>query len=225
MRNEILLGDFRDIYPELEGQEFTVISDPPYNRNYHYDEYDDNLSREDYLMLLSAAFDVPRSVVIHYPDQMVNDVMVAMNRKVDGLVTWVYPSNTAKQSRLIAWFGLEPNMRGAGQPYKNPKDKRIAKLIAEGKQARLYDWWEINQVKNVSKTYRGENHPCPIPMELAERLVLVSTERGDLVVDPFCGQGTILAAAKKHGRDYIGIDVSTEYVMAAFRLLESTEVV
>ncbi|MBU1077077.1 MAG: hypothetical protein KKH98_07285, partial [Spirochaetes bacterium] len=77
------------------------------------------------------------------------------------IISWVYNSNTAKQHRDIAFFGVMPDMRKVGQPYKNPTDKRIAKRIAEGKTARLYDWWEIDQVKNVSKKH---SHPCEMPL-------------------------------------------------------------
>ena len=56
---------------------------------------------------------------------------------------------TAKQHRGIGFWNVHPDFRKVGQPYKNPNDKRIAKRIAEGKKARLYDWWNINQVKNV----------------------------------------------------------------------------
>jgi DNA modification methylase len=89
------------------------------------------------------------------------------------------------------------------QPYKNPTDKRIAKRIEEGKACKLYDWWEVNQVKNVSK--RDNPHPCPIPYEIAERIILLTTNEGDLVCDPFAGSGTVLLAAKNLNRRYLGL--------------------
>ena len=91
-----------------------------------------------------------------------------------------------------------------------PTDKRIAARIAAGKRARLYDWWEINQVKNVSKA--GNPHPCPIPYELALRVILTTTEPGDTVVDPFAGSGTVVAAAIACGRVGIGFDIDPAYV-------------
>lgn len=70
------------------------------------------------------AFDIPRSVVIHFPEEMMNVVAPAISRPVEQVVSWVYPSNTAKQHRLVAWFGFKPDMRAVGQDYKNPNDKR-----------------------------------------------------------------------------------------------------
>ena len=124
-------------------------------------------------------------------------------------VSWVYNSNTAKQHRLVSWWNCKPDMRRIGQDYKNPTDKRIAKRIADGKRAKLYDWWYINQVKNVSK--KENPHPCPIPYELAERIILLTTKEGDTVIDPFAGSGTVLLAAKNNGRKYLGYEIDETY--------------
>jgi site-specific DNA-methyltransferase (adenine-specific) len=55
-----------------------------------------------------------------------------------------------------------------------------------------------------------------------ERIVLLASNPGDLVLDPFCGSGTTLVAAKLHSRDYFGIDVSEDALtVAAERLAEA----
>jgi DNA modification methylase len=72
------------------------------------------------------------------------------------------------------------------------------------------DTWYISRVCGTFKE-RGE-HPCQMPLALLERIVRVSSNPGDLVLDPFAGSGTTLAAAKKLGRDYFGIELSENYV-------------
>jgi site-specific DNA-methyltransferase (adenine-specific) len=212
--NTVLVGDCRELIKSVPSNAF-VISDPPYNQNYHYSTYTDALKSEDYLDLLGV-FKNRKSVVISYPEETVN-LMGGYLGTAEQIVSWVYPSNTAKQHRLITWFNCKPDMRRVTQPYKNPTDKRIAKRIAEGKACKLYDWWEINQVKNVSK--KDNPHPCPIPLEVARRMILLTTEKGDLVVDPFAGSGTVLIAAKMLGRRYLGFDVDARYVEYANRKL------
>jgi DNA modification methylase len=104
-------------------------------------------------------------------------------------------------------------MKKIPQLYKNPTDKRIAQRIAKGKMCRGYDWWEINQVKNVSK--KDNCHSCPIPEEVARRIILSTTQVGDLIVDPFCGSGTILKVASELNRNYMGFELSKLYCETA----------
>jgi len=73
----------------------------------------------------------------------------------------------------------------------------------------LYDWWEINQVKNVSKA--DNPHPCPIPYEVARRVILTTTEPDDVVIDPFAGSGTICRAALDCGRRTLGFEIDPTY--------------
>lgn len=193
------------------------ISDPPYNQKYHYGSYKDDLGYLEYVALLKDAFKGKKSVVILYPEETINILGGGNFGNVAQVVSWIYNSNTAKQHRLVSWFNCEPDMRLIPQPYKNPTDKRIAKRIADGKTARGYDWWDINQVKNVSK--KDNPHPCPIPYELARKIIVSTTKPGDIVVDPFCGSGTVLKAAKDAGRRYIGFDIDATYVDYARKLL------
>lgn len=217
--NEIVLGDFREyIIPENA----FIISDPPYNQQYHYDTYKDNLDTEFYDKMLQDAFKDRKSVIILYPEETINLLGGGRMGIAEQVVSWVYPSNTAKQSRLITWWNCKPDFRKIGQPYKNPTDKRIKERIARGKTARGYDWWEINQVKNVSK--KENPHPCPIPYELAKRIILSTTQEGDLVVDPFAGSGTILKAAQDTGRKWLGFEIEEKYYNYAKRLLTPSNI-
>jgi DNA modification methylase len=214
----VINDDFRN-HLAMFTQDAFVISDPPYNQGYHYSEYSDDMAIDDYADMLSHAFKDQKAVVIHYPEETIN-ILGKILDNCQQVVSWVYNSNTAKQSRLVSWWNCKPDMNKVGQDYKNPTDKRIAKRIADGKRARLYDWWEINQVKNVSK--KNNPHPCPIPYELAERIILTTTNEGDLVIDPFCGSGTILLAAKNNNRRYLGFEIDKTYFDYCTKVVDST---
>jgi site-specific DNA-methyltransferase (adenine-specific)/site-specific DNA-methyltransferase (cytosine-N4-specific) len=58
-------------------------------------------------------------------------------------------------------------------------------------------------------------HPAKFPVELAEFLIRCFSEKGDWIVDPFLGSGTVAAAALRAGRRVIGIDKEKEYVRIA----------
>jgi len=201
---KVINGDYR-IYNIPKG---LVITDPPYNQGYKYNDYKDRLSEEEYIELLS---EIPTPcVIIHYPEETINILPKAIKGKCEQVVCWVYNSNTGKQSRLISWWGCKPDFRKVRQPYKNLNDKRIQKRISEGKTgAKLYDWWEINQVKNVSK--EKTEHPCQIPEELIRRIILTTANPNDIIIDVFGGSGTTSKVAKDLGFSSISYEIDSEY--------------
>jgi site-specific DNA-methyltransferase (adenine-specific) len=207
-----------DDFRNCEIPEGLVITDPPYNQGYHYGKYKDKLNEEDYINLL-AAIPLP-CVIIHYPEETINILPKALKVKCEQVVTWVYNSNTGKQSRLISWWGCKPDLSKVRQPYKNLNDKRIQKRIAEGKTgSKLYDWWEINQVKNTSKEKTG--HPCQIPEEVIRRIILTTAKPGERIIDVFAGSGTTLAVAKKLGYNCEGYEVDWDYCKIMMNRLDA----
>lgn len=208
---QIYNGDCLEILDNLrlQGIDFNnviFVSDPPFNVGYHYKEYGDDLSEDEYYIWLENIFGNYRKVIIHYPEQLYKFAF-QVGEFPERVVSWVYNSNTAKQHRDIAFFGVKPDFRKVGQPYKNPTDKRIAERIKQGKMARLYDWWEINQVKNVSKKH---SHPCVMPEKVMENIIGL-LPKDAIIIDPFMGSGTTILAAQKLNREAIGIELSEEY--------------
>jgi len=196
--------------------EDVVVTDPPFNIGYHYRTYKDKVEKKEWLKLLTQVA-APPCVLILYPELMF-DVARLWDKTPTRTVSWVYPSNTARQHRMVAWFDVEPDFRAIGQPYRNPNDRRIRKLIEQGREARLYDWWEINQVKNVSAEKTA--HPCQMPVEVMRRVVGITPARR--IVDPFAGSGTTLVAAKLLGREAIGMEQDVEYAEIARQRIEMT---
>lgn len=190
-----------------EHKKHIIVSDPPFNIDYHYETYRDKLDSNEYNNLLIEVFNDSMSVMIHYPESL-HDYTILRGEPPKKVVSWVYNSNTGKQHRDIAFYGVKPDFRQSGQEYKNPNDKRVKKLIAQGKRARLYDWWNVNQVKNVSK--EKTEHPCQMPLVVMERIIEILPK--DLVIiDPFMGSGTTGVACKKLNRDFIGIEMDNKY--------------
>ena len=145
----VIEGHCLDILPTIK-EKIMIVTDPPFNVGYHYSTYKDKMKSADYYEMLQNVFQCYPFVVIHYPEEIYK-IAFYVGRFPERVVSWVYNSNTARQHRDIAFFDVKPDFRKYGQDYKNPTDKRIAKRINEGKRARLYDWWEIDQIKNVSK--------------------------------------------------------------------------
>ena len=68
-------------------------------------------------------------------------------------------------------------------------------------------------------------HPTQKPEALLYRVLMSSTNKGDLVLDPFFGTGTTGAVAKKLGRDYIGIEREDDYIKVASQRLDSVKAI
>lgn len=203
-------GDARDIVPSLDG---VVITDPPYNVGYHYRRGGDNRPDAEYDDLLRLCLRVP-SVVVAYPE-ITYRVAALLGAIPKRCAAWVYPANTPRQFRQVAWFGIDGFPDRVRQEYRNPTDKRIAERIVRGEQARGYDWREIPQVKNVSAEKTA--HPCQNPVAVMSWIVEATD--ADLIIDPFNGSGTTLVAAKKLGRKAVGIEMDEQYCEITARRL------
>lgn len=127
-------GDCRDVLFQTirDSDNPIIVSDPPFNIGYKYDKYRDRMSEDDYYTLMGEVFGLCPSVIIHYPEPLYK-IAFQIGMFPERVVSWVYNSNTAKQHRDIAFFGVKPEFSKVRQPYKNLNDKRIQKRIAEGK--------------------------------------------------------------------------------------------
>jgi len=70
--------------------------------------------------------------------------------------------------------------------------------------------WAINTPKNGEKKYG--KHPTQKPEALLERIILASSNEGDIVLDPFCGSGTTGVVAIRYKRKFVGIDLGRKYL-------------
>ena len=194
MTAKVIQGDCRDYVGTLVSGAFLpiIVTDPPFNVGYHYADYADNLAEAEYFALLSNVLGFCPFVIIHYPEAIYK-LCLALGKTPSRVISWVYNSNTARQHRDIAYFGIEPNFDGLGE-YKNPTDKRIKARIEQGLRARGYDWLYCDQVKNVTKGV--EAHPCQMPLQVM-LYVLDTLPRCATIIDPFAGSGTTLLAAQR----------------------------
>jgi site-specific DNA-methyltransferase (adenine-specific) len=84
------------------------------------------------------------------------------------------------------------------------------------------DTWYFSRVAGTFKERQGF-HGCQMPEQLLARIIRASSNEGDLVLDPFAGSGTTLAVAKKLGRNFLGCELSSDYVNYATERLEKIE--
>ena len=103
---------------------------------------------------------------------------------------------------------------------KNPIKKRFARTEENQKLTNYKPWspnlkgaLPSNIIQCGSESQRiCDNHVACFPVKLTEKFILGCTDKNDICMDPFCGTGSLLVGAKKHGRNYLGIDLSSDYV-------------
>jgi site-specific DNA-methyltransferase (adenine-specific) len=91
-------------------------------------------------------------------------------------------------------------------PNKNGRIRRKVYLNDQGGPKIPDVWTDIVPLQGSSAERLG--YPTQKPLALLERIIEASSNEGDVVLDPFCGCGTTIAAAQKLGRQWIGIDVT-----------------
>jgi site-specific DNA-methyltransferase (adenine-specific) len=115
------------------------------------------------------------------------------------------------------------------QKSKHKFHYQLMKEIAGGKQMRSLwtdvatkdspqDIWYITTPSNAEKNLG--RHPTQKPIALLERIVLASTDPGDVILDPFTGSSTTGVAAIRHNRKFIGIDMNIEFLKLSKKRLE-----
>ena len=103
--------------------------------------------------------------------------------------------------------------------YQNLKE------LNDGKQMRS-DWYIsiCSGKERLRKTNKQRAHPTQKPEALLYRIILASSNKGDLILDPFIGSGTTAVVAKKLQRNFIGIDNNKDYIKLATKRLKKTQV-
>lgn len=109
---------------------------------------------------------------------------------------WVPVKKVQKQAKVVKVAGKRKALRDAGGNivYELRTEKVLGSV------------WDIPYIHPLAKERLG--YPTQKPRPLLRRIIESSTNRGDLVLDPFCGCGTTLLAAQELGREWMGIDVS-----------------
>ena len=104
--------------------------------------------------------------------------------------------------------------------YKAMKEGDFPKDFIKKPNLQMRSVWAINATPPEEKKFG--RHPTQKPLALLERIINASTNKGDLILDPFMGSGTTGVAAVRNGRRFVGIDNCAEYVDIARRRLEDS---
>ena len=124
----------------------------------------------------------------------------------------------------ILWFTKSHSYKFFLDPIRVPQKYQDKKAWKGEKKGELTcnplgknpgDIWVFRNVKHNHEEQTV--HPAQFPEDMVARIILSTTEQGDVVLDPYMGTGTVAVVARDHGRHYIGAEIDKGYHEVALR--------
>jgi len=246
--NTIRQGDCLSLFKDIPDDSVDItFADPPFNLGKKYASYKDSVKFEEYLhwceIWISEMVRVTKptgSIFVHNIPRWLTYYSCLLNKIADfkHWISWDAPTAPMGKSLQPAHYGLLYYAKDARRNkyyeirYPHKRCRKCGYLLKDygGKKAGLHPfgplvsdvWTDIHRIKH--NKYR-DKHPCQLPIHLLERIILMSTDEGDIVLDPFVGTGTTAIASKRLGRKYISFDIDEAYSeITAKKLAQEKEV-
>lgn len=235
---QLYLGQLEDVLPHVSGVQLTVTS-PPYNQLHGANMrggqrgagrtpwgeklaaqgYDDDMPEADYQAgqvamagLVAAASSSTAALFYNHKIRYRQRVPLHPLHLVGRFDGW-------QLRQEVVWPRGGSAAVGGGMFV--PADERIYWMVRDlaafkcNRRATRYTTvWDM-----APPTVGRDAHPCPFPSTIPERAILATTDRGDLVLDPYSGSGTTLRVAKHLGRRAIGVERVEVFAEAAATML------
>lgn len=231
-KDEIYIGDVIEVLDAWVKQgnvKFDLIfADPPYNLEKGYGQVNDDLADEEYIQwcdrwlalcaeLLSPTgsmyvLNLPKWSIFHaaflnrklfFQRWIVWDALSDPRGKIMpahySLLLYTSDPEHYTYNRLPEIYTMDHCLRPKCVNDRNENDTKepISDI-----------WYDIHRIKHKRDR---DQHPCQLPTKLLERIIMMSSNPGDIVLDPFMGTGTTAVVAKKLNRNFIGIDIDPAY--------------
>ncbi|MGN1422217.1 MAG: DNA-methyltransferase [Oscillospiraceae bacterium] len=249
--DRIIIGDTFETLPLLpEKCADLIIADPPYNLTKYYNgsrfskrseaEYEKYTRR--WLALVKPLLKDGGTIYVccDWESSLVIGRVLGEFFTVRSRITWQREKGRGAQSNWKngmedIWFATN----GAGYTFNLDAVKQRRRVMAPYRSDGCPKDWEQTEGGKFRDTCPSnfwdditipfwsmpENtaHPTQKPEKLCAKLILASSNAGEVVLDPFCGSGTSAVTAKKLGRHYIGIELEEQYCIWAEQRLELAE--
>jgi DNA modification methylase len=245
MWNVVHHGDAVEVLKRYPGNSIDLVfADPPYNLDKNYSNYEDEKGRNEYLDWCNTW--LTEYIRILKP----TGSLYLLNLPHWSMYHAVFLNRYLTFQNWIVWDALsEPRGKLMPAHYSllfytkhptgftinlNEIDRldsrnyclraaciRRRKQKGDEKQENLTDiWWDIHRIKHRRDR---DYHPCQLPDSLLERIIRISSNPGDVVLDALAGTGTTAAVAARLGRNYVAIDIDEAYVAIAKEKIAEVE--
>ena len=231
--DNIILGDVLEVLPRIPGEcVHLIITSPPYNLEKNYEHHSDDLEDREYLGWMRRVWEACERVLVPGGRICINigknkrqyitnptysafiQQLVEMRMLYRGTIIW----NKHSAAKHCAWGSWQ----SPSNPHIVPRHEYII-VFSKGQ-------WKLDGPKDGiditdeefmactrsvwsfgTESKKRIGHPAPFPEKLPERLIKFYTYRGQTVLDPFAGSGTVGLVAARLGRHFILADNSPAY--------------
>lgn len=221
--NTIINGDCLNVLKDMPtGVIDCTVTSPPYNLggDFHtfvagkrvsyggYKNFNDNLKEEEYqknqIEVLNEIYRVCKDTAYCF---YVHKERIK-NNNIISPIEWI------RKTRWLISQTIVLNMKATANVDKRrffPTHEYIY-VLCKSKDSRLNNVNNLTSVWDVKKTPRKiSGHPATFDYNIPYECIIAATKEGDIVLDPYSGTGTTLAAAIMLNRKYIGIEIEKEY--------------
>ena len=236
--NKLILGSAENMKELPDNSIHLMITSPPYNVS---KEYDKDLSLKDYLMLLQNSFKETYRVLVNGGRVCINvanlgrkpyiplsdyisKIMLDIGFNMRGEIIWNKAASASPSTAWGSWqSAANPILRDVHEyilvfskgDYKREKGNKENTISKEQFMEWTKSIWTMN-----AESARRIGHPAPFPEELPYRLIQLYSFKHDIILDPFMGSGTTAISALKSDRNYVGYEISKEYIELAEKRIE-----
>ena len=220
---KLILGDCLTELKKIESNIVDlVVTSPPYNKNYwtrnkeqgsfkrviKYDSITDSLDPQEYIKQQKEVLD--ELVRIIKPTGSIYYNHIDIFHKHNTIhPSYVYDYNI---KQVIVWDrGNTPKLSNT---YFLPTTEWVFWIKKSWDAVPYFDKSKCQHKKNIWRINReqDQSHPAPFPEELVDNIVRSCCPENGLILDCYNGSGTTAVVAKKNNMDYIGIDISEQYI-------------
>ena len=239
-KHAIIIGDSLDRINKIKKNSISsIITSPPYNIGKNYGEYKDKVDRNSWEELIFNILNNSKKAlkengsfflnVSPVPDAKTKEIVpldaicYSLGKEAGyylrNSIIWNFNNMQNPTKRLsgrwesILWFVKDIdnyifNLDDIRVPYITKNDKRLNPSGGRNPT----DVWYFDRVNNMTKKKLGlSDVPTMFPTSMIERVIKMSTNKGDTVLDPFAGSGTTALAAKNLNRNSISIEIDMQY--------------
>ena len=232
--NSIILGTSENMKEIPDNSLHLMVTSPPYNVT---KEYDEDLSFEEYLLLLRNVFFETYRVLVYGGRACINvanlgrkpyiplsdyisQMMIDIGYLMRGEIIWHKVAGAGVSMAWGSWQSASnPVLRDTHEYILIFSKGSFSRKKVDGKENTITKDQFMEWTKSVwtmnPESAKKVGHPAPFPIELPYRLIQLYTYKDDIILDPFMGSGSTAIAALKSDRKYVGYDTNTEYIKLA----------